>query len=186
MTIAPKDRSDRLDSWKAIADYLGRDVRTLLRWEKEKGLPVHRVPGAKRQAVFAFVQELDEWLVKSGDSTSEAGSAPFEDNAHAEFEIRRPHVTFGEWQEAAGTHSQSARAPIFDEPHFSERELQALTNRRPESFGDKFGPELLKGAKEEGPNLTPGLRRAAVSHSGRRYMGLAALISWSRLAWSRS
>ncbi len=39
---------ERLDSWKAIADYVGREVRTAMRWEK-KGLPVHRVPaGAAR------------------------------------------------------------------------------------------------------------------------------------------
>ena len=35
----------RLDSWKAIAAYLGRDMSTVIRWEKEKGLPVHRLPG---------------------------------------------------------------------------------------------------------------------------------------------
>lgn len=52
----------RLDSWKEIAAYLNRDVRTVIRWEKEKGLPVHRVPGGKRQAVFTYRQELDAWL----------------------------------------------------------------------------------------------------------------------------
>jgi hypothetical protein len=53
----------RLDSWKEIADYLRRDVRTVTRWEKDKRLPVHRVPGGKRQAVFAYRQELDAWLL---------------------------------------------------------------------------------------------------------------------------
>lgn len=52
----------RLDSWKEIADYLKRDVRTAIRWEKDKGLPVHRVPGGKRQAVFAYPQEIDNWF----------------------------------------------------------------------------------------------------------------------------
>src|SRR5579864_5440523 len=52
----------RLDSWKEIADYLKRDVRTAIRWEKERGLPVHRVPGGKRQAVFAHQQEIDAWM----------------------------------------------------------------------------------------------------------------------------
>jgi hypothetical protein len=55
-------RNDRLDSWKTIAGYLGREVRTAIRWEKEKGLPVHRVPGGKRHAVFAYPNELDDWL----------------------------------------------------------------------------------------------------------------------------
>lgn len=52
----------RLDSWKEIADYLGRDVRTVIRWEQEKGLPVHRQPQGKRQPVFAFADEIDAWL----------------------------------------------------------------------------------------------------------------------------
>ena len=52
----------RLDSWKEIAAYLNRDVRTVIRWEREKALPVHRVPGGKRQAVFAFPAEIDAWL----------------------------------------------------------------------------------------------------------------------------
>ena len=56
----PNDR--RLDSWKEIAVYLGRDVRTVIRWEKDKGLPVCRVRGARRQAVFAYRAELDAWL----------------------------------------------------------------------------------------------------------------------------
>jgi Tol biopolymer transport system component len=53
----------RLDSWKEIADYLKRDVRTAIRWGKDKGMPVHRVPGGKRQAVFAFKEEIDAWMV---------------------------------------------------------------------------------------------------------------------------
>jgi len=55
---------ERLDSWKSICDYLERDVSTLLRWEKEKGLPIHRIPGGQRQAVYAFRDELDAWLAK--------------------------------------------------------------------------------------------------------------------------
>jgi hypothetical protein len=54
----------RLDSWKEIADYLKRDVRTVIRWEKEKRLPVHRVPGGLRQSVFAYANEIDDWLEK--------------------------------------------------------------------------------------------------------------------------
>ena len=52
----------RLDSWKEIARYLGRDVRTVIRWEQQRGLPVHRVPGGRLSRVFAYPHELDEWL----------------------------------------------------------------------------------------------------------------------------
>ncbi len=33
-----------------------------MRWEKERGLPVHRVPGGGRSRVFAFEDELEAWL----------------------------------------------------------------------------------------------------------------------------
>jgi len=32
------------------------------RWEIERGLPVHRVPGSSRGAVYAFTSDLEEWL----------------------------------------------------------------------------------------------------------------------------
>jgi TolB-like protein len=52
----------RLDSWKEIAAFFGRDERTVRRWEKESALPVHRVPGGARGRVFAYERELDQWL----------------------------------------------------------------------------------------------------------------------------
>src|SRR5688572_1438698 len=52
---------ERLDSWKAIADYLGRDVATVRRWERLHQLPVRRIAGRGRSA-FAYVSEVDEWL----------------------------------------------------------------------------------------------------------------------------
>ncbi len=64
---------DRIDSWKAIAQYLGRDISTVLRWAKNKKLPIHHVPGGKRQAVFAFKHEIDAWLL-SEDITTETRS----------------------------------------------------------------------------------------------------------------
>jgi tetratricopeptide (TPR) repeat protein len=51
----------RLDSWKEIAAFFGRDERTVNRWEKELGMPVHRLPGAKGR-VYAYTDELSDWL----------------------------------------------------------------------------------------------------------------------------
>ena len=65
----------RLDSWKEIAQYLGRDVRTVIRWERDRGLPVSRVPGGRRSRVFAYQDELDQWLSRSPDA-SEASVLP--------------------------------------------------------------------------------------------------------------
>jgi len=60
MTRPPPE--DRLDSWKAIARYLGRSVRTVRRWEQQHALPVHRLMHQAKGSVFAFRQELDGWL----------------------------------------------------------------------------------------------------------------------------
>jgi eukaryotic-like serine/threonine-protein kinase len=51
----------RLDSWKEIATFLGRGVRTVQRWEREEQLPVRRLPHAKRGSVFAERDELARW-----------------------------------------------------------------------------------------------------------------------------
>ena len=50
-----------MDSWKAIANYLQRDVRTAQRWEQEEGLPVHRHEHKKQATVYAFRHEIDAW-----------------------------------------------------------------------------------------------------------------------------
>ena len=51
----------RLDSWKKIASYLKRDVRTVQRWERREAMPVHRHLHDKLGSVFAFRSELDAW-----------------------------------------------------------------------------------------------------------------------------
>ena len=51
----------RLDSWKAIAAYLDRDIATVQRWEKQEGMPVHRHLHNKRGSVYAAPEELDAW-----------------------------------------------------------------------------------------------------------------------------
>jgi DNA-binding beta-propeller fold protein YncE len=53
--------ADRLDSWKQIAAFLGRDVRTVQRWERLEGLPVHRHLHAERGHVYAFRAEITRW-----------------------------------------------------------------------------------------------------------------------------
>jgi eukaryotic-like serine/threonine-protein kinase len=53
-----------LDSWKEIADYLRRDVRTCQRYERELGLPVHRLEESARARVFAYADEIDAWREK--------------------------------------------------------------------------------------------------------------------------
>lgn len=54
-------KADRLDSWKEIAAHLRREVRTVQRWEKSEGLPVHRHLHQKLGSVYAYRSALDAW-----------------------------------------------------------------------------------------------------------------------------
>src|SRR5438128_2734757 len=57
----PRSAGNRLDSWKQIAAYLKREVRTVQRWEKGEGLPVHRHLHDKHGTVYAYETEIDAW-----------------------------------------------------------------------------------------------------------------------------
>ena len=59
--MSDADGSDRLTSWKAIANYLGCSVRTARRWESQESLPVHRHMHSSQATVFAYKPELDAW-----------------------------------------------------------------------------------------------------------------------------
>lgn len=52
--------SGQLTSWKEIAHYLGVNVRTAQKWERERGLPVRRVLGP-RSRVSADLGTMDAW-----------------------------------------------------------------------------------------------------------------------------
>jgi formylglycine-generating enzyme required for sulfatase activity/dienelactone hydrolase len=56
------DKVRILESWKEISAHLGRNIRTCQLWEREYGLPVHRLDGSPKARVFAYAEELDRWL----------------------------------------------------------------------------------------------------------------------------
>ena len=65
LRIPPSEKpiEDRLDSWKAIAAYLKRDVTTVQRWEKREGMPVHRHLHDRMGSVYASRADLDAWML---------------------------------------------------------------------------------------------------------------------------
>lgn len=65
--IADTSRSSKevLNSWKEIAVYLNRGVRTVQRWEADLGLPVRRPRGKRHSSVIATRADLDAWLASS-------------------------------------------------------------------------------------------------------------------------
>ena len=56
--------SERLESWKEIAAYLKKGVRTVQRWERTDGLPVRRLGQERTGVVFAYKAELDAWWLE--------------------------------------------------------------------------------------------------------------------------
>jgi hypothetical protein len=65
---------------EGIAAYLGRSVRTVQRWEREEGLPVHRLAHEKRATVYGDPEELTRWWASRrmalADSIPAEGDAP--------------------------------------------------------------------------------------------------------------
>src|SRR5437868_15512456 len=59
--IPARMASERLDTWKEIATYLRREVRTVQLWEKKEGLPIHRHFHQQLGSVYAFRTEIDRW-----------------------------------------------------------------------------------------------------------------------------
>jgi TolB-like protein/Flp pilus assembly protein TadD len=89
-------RGRRLESWKEIAAYLGRDVTTVRRWERREGLPVYRILHSKLGSVYAYTAELDAWR------DSRAPAAPEVADADPVPGIRRSGVWGRGWLAACG------------------------------------------------------------------------------------
>ena len=60
---------ERLDSWKEIAAYLKRSVRSVQRWEAEEGMPVHRHLHDKRGTIYVTLAPLGEVVAIARDGS---------------------------------------------------------------------------------------------------------------------
>jgi len=72
--MAKSASDERLDSWKEIAAFLKRGVRTVQRWEREEGLPVHRHHHQKLGSVHGFESEITQWWNSRRRSLQEEAS----------------------------------------------------------------------------------------------------------------
>ncbi|MBZ5629467.1 MAG: hypothetical protein LAO06_11450 [Acidobacteriia bacterium] len=101
-----------LNSWKEIANYLGRGVRTVQRWERDLGLPVHRPKGKDRSAVLAFPNELQAWLrrtpVRSLDWSS---PAPNSGNEHGNGQRQNASWPWNGKTQVASLHPANGEPP---------------------------------------------------------------------------
>jgi tetratricopeptide (TPR) repeat protein/TolB-like protein len=57
---------DRLESWKEVASFFRRGVRTVQLWEKSEGLPIRRHHHNRLATVYAHRPELEAWWQRRG------------------------------------------------------------------------------------------------------------------------
>jgi hypothetical protein len=70
------EQPELLTSWKEIASYLGKGVRTVQRWEQQFGLPVRRPNEKVKGIVHATRHELDRWLEEQWSQRSIGNGIP--------------------------------------------------------------------------------------------------------------
>jgi TolB-like protein len=70
--------TERLDSWKEIASFFRREVRTVQLWEKSEGLPVRRQYHKKLGSVYAYRRELESWWATRSARASGFSARPEE------------------------------------------------------------------------------------------------------------
>jgi hypothetical protein len=67
---------DRLTGWKEVATFLGKGVRTAQRWERDYGLPVHRIGREGGEIIFASRREITAWLDRGGGARGDEQEGP--------------------------------------------------------------------------------------------------------------
>jgi TolB-like protein len=83
--------SERLDSWKEVASFFRREVRTVQLWEKSEGLPVRRQYHKKLGSVYAYRHELEAWWIRR--SAEQAGYGRTADTQEESGLSRKPKNT---------------------------------------------------------------------------------------------
>ncbi len=99
---AQNSQQARLDTWKSIAQYLGRSSRTVQRWHSNYGLPVVHLSG-ESGSVYAFSDELDRWLRGRGQESS------FEDEDRRSASVIRPL----DKRDGASNYGPSSEPPLI-------------------------------------------------------------------------
>jgi TolB-like protein/Tfp pilus assembly protein PilF len=128
---ARQTTNQRLDSWKEIAAFLGRDERTVRRWEKERGLPVYRVPGGKGR-IYSYTDELTTWLAGPQNSgaispSTDTDAQPGADSTGARLTVVDGRNLDGRNLDGRNPDSRSAIAiehPSSSDPSSAEASLQ--------------------------------------------------------------
>lgn len=118
---AGKQAEPRLDGWKEIAGHLDRGERTVKRWEADRGLPIYRVPGGGRASVFAFRNELTDWLRSNNVNDAELADSAPEAESTADRESKLPlELTEEDATPSASLSPEAVPHGIFSKPDIDE------------------------------------------------------------------
>ena len=148
---------DRLDSWKEIAVYLGREVRTVQLWEKSEGLPIHRQQHARQGSVYAFKSELDAW--REARKTAPVEKFPRRPIALAGSTAALILIAVGGWLYAREHRAPLTSVVVLPFVDFSPQHDQ-------EYFSDGLTEEIID-ALSRVPNLRVVARTSAFAFKGK-------------------
>src|SRR5579862_9457751 len=123
---AAQEADRRLDSWKEIAVFFGRDERTVRRWEKERALPVHRVPGKGRGSVYAFSGELTQWLKSPNYSEESIAQEAQAQDSTSDSLAPADAIPNGTAWDGTGRRQQEIDSAAFEKPKPFRRKLKYL------------------------------------------------------------
>jgi hypothetical protein len=184
---------ERIESWKGIAAYFGKYERTVKRWELERGLPIHRLPG-KRGGVFAYEDELSAWRNSGAAERSveaDAEESPEPEAALQAELVAKPVVEpefvvarhSGRWGVARwATVGVGLCALLFAGTHTLARTSRPVSTAVSDADGRQAHELYLKGRYEWNRRTPESLSRAlddftqAIVHNpqdARSYVGLA-------------
>jgi hypothetical protein len=145
---------NRLDSWKEIASYLDREVRTVQRWEKRESLPIHRHIHHKIGSIYAFKTEIDEWRKgrSLSPSTCLSTNADAQTLTGAPIRLAQKEIRLAAPRPARKTSSQWAKANSIPaiiyfgpEPFALPKELQSLRFGKLVAVGLSAGKRRVAG-----------------------------------------
>ncbi len=131
-----------LESWKEIAVYLKRDVRTVIRWEKHEGLPVRRHLHQARSSVYAYPSELEAW---------KAARQPGFDQVPLAMPWRRPLPALGFAVTLLLALVSVASGPLLTPPRAAAQESGGMTAKRLWAGSDA---DILGSPSPDGRYLT--------------------------------
>jgi TolB-like protein len=125
----PALHDKKLSSWKEIASHVGREVRTVQRWEKTEGLPVRRHEHLKKCSVYAYASELDEWFRKrqpADDPDADAAFEPEPDIGDAPAGSENGDVVFAKGVPNSGNNADSSSSDDAVQPKPRRRMRRVL------------------------------------------------------------